>query len=116
MNRKPVIEAKKKKGLLMSVQHVFRANFNDTYLLEQKEILFDTLDREKLTWFDPYLGKSKKGDTLVAIAYASDERFVILERQGDRITEKEHDRLSEHIICEDFDRSVLLAAHLRFIY
>lgn len=116
MNRKPKIEAKKEKGLLVTVQYVFRANFNDTYWLEEKIIPFDTLDREGLTWFDPYLGKSKKGDTLVAIAYASDESFVLLEKQDDLLTEKETRRGYEHILCEDFDSSMLLAAHIRFSY
>ncbi len=113
MISKPVIEAKKVKQLLITIQYVFRANFNDTYWLEERTINLDELDKENFTWFDPYNGRSKMNDTLVAVAYVSDEKFIILKKKNNEIFEEVKENYLDCIICEDYDESKLLASHIR---
>ncbi len=60
---KPSIITNKIKSLRVSVEYVFRANFNDTYWLDEAIIDIDKIDRDKLGWFDPFYGKSKINDT-----------------------------------------------------
>ena len=110
---KPIIETKKVNSIIVTIQHVFRANFNDTYWLEEIIINLDELDKDKLTWFDPFKGRSKINDTLVAIKYVSDDKFIILKNKANVITEIEKENYFDCIICEDFDRSVMLASHIR---
>ena len=112
MTIKPIIETVKIKKIRIVIQYVFRASFNDTYWLEEKTINLNELDREKLTWFDPYNGRSNINDTLIAIYYCSDEKMIVLEKRGDKIKENEVKSPYEHILCEDFDDSKMLAAHI----
>ena len=109
---KPIIETVNYKSLLITVQQVFKASFNDTYWIEEKSINLDGLDREKLTWFDHYNGNSKQNTTLIAVAYCSDEKFVILEKQGDTVKEHETQSGMTCIISEDFNEYTLLASHI----
>ena len=113
MQNKLIIETSKIKSLKVTIQYVFRANFNDTYWLE--EIILDVnalKDKQELVWFDPFNGRSKVNDTLVAIAYISDDKFVVLEKKNDRVIEKVVEKLTEYIVCEDYDKSRLIAAHI----
>ena len=112
MTNKPIIKAVKVKKIRIVIQYVFRANFNDTYWLEEKTINLNELDREKLTWFDPYNDRSNINNTLVAISYCDDEKMIVLEKCGDIIKENEVKYPYEHILCEDFDDSKMLAAHI----
>ena len=113
MLNKPIIEATKIKSLKITIQYVFRANFNDTYWLEEMIIDLNELkNSQELIWFDPFNGRSKENDTLVAISYVSDEKFIVLEKKKDIVSEKVIENISEHILCEDFDESMLLAAHI----
>lgn len=116
MTRTPIIEAVKVKKLLVTVQNVFRASFNDTYWLEEKIIELDEIDRDNLTWFDPYLGRSKINDTLIAIVYCSDEKLIILEKRNDTIKEVVASEISDCIFCEDYNEYMLLASHIRMKY
>lgn len=116
MMKKPIIEVKKVKKLLVTVQNVFRANFNDTYWLEEKIIVLDEIDRDNLTWFDPYLGRSNINDTLIAISYCSDEKLIILEKRNDTIKEVVASGISDCIFCEDFNEYMMLASHIRMKY
>jgi len=109
---KPIIQTTKIKSLSVVVQYVFRASFNDTYWLEEKIINLDDLDRDKLTWFDPYNGRSNIGDTLVSLSYCSDDKFIILEKRNGVIKEITTENYLTCIICEDFDDDKLLAAHI----
>ena len=113
MIERPVIDTDRARSLKITVEQVFRANFNDTYWLEEREIPIDSIDRERLAWFDPYLDRSRIGNTAIAVAYCSDDRLVILERVDDRVNEIESGVLAECILCEDFDESCLLSARIR---
>ena len=113
MLNKPIIEATKIKRIKVTIQYVFRANFNDTYWLEEMMIDLNELkNSQEWIWFDPFNGRSKENDTLVAIFYVSDDKFVVLEKKKDVVTKKEIENISEHILCEDYDESMLLAAHI----
>ena len=109
---KPTIEAEKVKRLRITVVRVFKASFNDTYWIEEFCINLDSLDKEELTWFDPYNGKSKKNTTRVAVAYCSDERIKILEKSGDEIKEQESQSGIDCIVSEDYDENTFIAAHI----
>lgn len=102
-----------KYNVKISVMHVFRANFNDTYWLDERIITPEEINTGELYWFDPYLGRSKTNDTMVAIAECTDERLVVLTKQSEKIKKTDYEPHVKHIICEDFDSSVFLAAHIR---
>lgn len=112
MTRRPLFNYEKAKSVWIVVQLVFKANFNDTYYLSEKKIPLDELDRDALTWFDPYDGNSNKGGTLVAIAECSDEEFVLLEKCGDIIKKHRHTNSIGCIVDEDNNESTLLAAQI----
>ncbi len=113
MTFKPTFETSKAKSLSITIEYVFRGGFNDTYWLEERTINIDELDKESLTWFDPFNGKNKLSTILVALAYCSDERFVILEKVGDKVKEHEVKVPFSFIACEDYDESKLIAAHIK---
>ena len=112
MENKPMIRTAQGKHLKVTIQYVFKASFNDTYWLEEKCISLDTLDREALTWFDPFNGRSKNNDIEVAVAYCSEDTLILLEKQNGVIRENKAKWPTECIICEDYDDSMLLAAHI----
>jgi hypothetical protein len=113
MTNEVIINTNKFKKIHITIQYVFRANFNDTYWLEEIEINLDELNKEKLQWFDPYNKRSKINNTLVAIKYVSNDNFIIYEKKDDKIIEHDTINYSDCIIVEDYDNSKLLAAHLR---
>ena len=108
---KPTIETTKYKSLLITVENVFKANFNDSYWLCEKSISLDELNRDELVWFDPYLGKSDV-KVEIALSYCSDERFVILEKRDDKTVEHVIRSYSQHIVCDDAGVHMLIAAHV----
>ena len=111
---KPVIYKSEKRNMVINVMHVFRANFNDTYYLEDYTFDLDELYKDELVWFDPYLGRSKINDTKVAISYVSDDNMNVLVDDGKSIKEENVDGLRECILCEDCDESRMLASHISF--
>ncbi|MBQ2989193.1 MAG: hypothetical protein IJD59_08830 [Clostridia bacterium] len=112
MTNKPTIETIRKNRMIITVEYVFRANFNDSYWLEEVNYDFDTLDRENLTWIDPYHGRSKTNGTSFALLYCSDEKFVILKKENGEIRKEEASAFLGYTFCEDYDQSMLLAAHI----
>lgn len=112
MENKPIIKTKKVKSIKVTIQYVFKANFNDTYWLEEIIIDLNELrDKRELVWFDPFNGRSKENNTLIAISYVSDSKFVVLEKKNGEVVEKEIKGISEYILCEDYDGSMMLASH-----
>ena len=112
MNDRLIINTSKKRTVKVVIQYVFRANFNDTYWLEEKTINLNELDREKLTWFDPYNGKSKQNATRVAVSYCSDEKIVILEESDGDTKEQTSERGIDCVVSEDYDENTFIAAHI----
>lgn len=112
-NIKPINESTKDLVVKVEVMNVHKANFNDTYYLETLTIDLTSLNMNELTWFDPYLGKSKINDTEVAIYRWNDEEITILEKTNGEIIEHTHDIIMDCVLTEDVDKSVFLASHIR---
>ena len=98
--------------LTITVQYVFRANFNDSYYLDTYEININELSRDELYWFDPYFGRSKKSTTRVALVACGKEYFTIRADEDGKITEQRLEPYMDFIVCEDYDES-MMAAHIR---
>lgn len=98
--------------LAITVQYVFRANFNDSYYLDTHEINISELPRDGLYWFDPYFGRSKKGTTSVALVACGKEYFTMRADEDGKITEQRLEPYMDFIVCEDYDESMMLAAHI----
>ena len=113
MERKPILDSADGDKLVITVEYVFRANFNDSYYLETHEIDINTLSRDELYWFDPYFGRSKIGTSRVALVEYSKENFTFIENEGGKVREQKLEPYMTFIVCEDYDSSMLLAAHIR---
>lgn len=111
---KPIIELTEKRFMIINVMYVHKANFNDTHYIEDLVFNLDELCKDELVWFDPYLGRSKINDTLVAISYCGNGEIKILEKKNDEIKEHIVDGIFECIISEPFDESLFLASHISF--
>ena len=111
MNNKPIINIKNK-YINVSIMYVQKCNFNDTYYLDDLIIDLDTLNKDELSWFDPFKKLSKKNDTLISIYEVSDNKIVYLEKRNDEIKTITKEFIGTHIICEDYNETLLLASHL----
>ena len=58
------------------------------------------------------LNEFKVNNTLVAIKYISDDKFIILEKKDDKIIEHINENYQDCIFVEDYDSSMLLASHI----
>ena len=113
MTEKPIIEVSKRTRLSITIEYVFRASFNDTYWLEELNFDLCQLDRDQLTWIDPYNGRSKTNSMTVALLYCSDEKLVLLKNESGELKKEESNVFWGCTLCEDYDESMLLAAHIR---
>ena len=113
MDAKPRINIETSDKLVITVQYVFRANFNDSYFLESHDMDISSLSRDELYWFDPFFGRSKKSATRVALASISKEHFTFISDNDGKITEETLPTYCDFIVSEDFDDSLLLASHIR---
>ena len=113
MHEKPMIIATKNRYISYQVMYVFRANFNDTYYLEDYKFNVDEIPTDRLIWIDPFYGISKINNKLVAIKSISDDEMVILEKTNDKIIEHKTKISVDVILCEDYDSSMLLACHIK---
>lgn len=100
------------KYLSITVEYVFKANFNDTYYLETNYFDIDNLRGNEPLWIDPYNGKSKIGNTEIALGDFFDEEFIIFEKKNGTIKENRKCLGMEHICCEDYNDSMLLSARI----
>lgn len=107
---KALFDTKKYSKLHITVMYVFRASFNDTYWLEEKDIPLGSLDEGAL--FDPYFGRNKGEAVEIALLSCSDDKAVFLEKREDKATEHIVLNGGELIVCDDFDESMLIAAHI----
>lgn len=113
MNKR--ITATEYRYLELTVMHVFRANFNDSYYHETIYIDLNDFNGDEPLWIDPYNGRSKTNETLISVEYCSDKEYVILEKNKDTVKASERRAISSlYICCEDYDSSMLLASHINF--
>lgn len=108
---KAIIENKNERYIAISIYKVYRGNFNDSYLLESYKINLNTMNNI-INWFDPFMGFSKIKNIETAIVYCNDTEIIILEKNNENIKEFKKEILMEHIICEDYDESYMLASHI----
>ena len=102
------------KYLELTIQYVFRANFNDSYYLETLYLDLNDLDKDELVWFDPYNGRSKINETLIALKKISKNTYMIYEKAKKEIKERKVNVESLYICAEDYDSSMLLSTHINF--
>ena len=50
---------------------------------------------------------------MIALVSCSDEGFTILDRRGDVVKKTKYPVMFDHICCEDYNDSMLLASHIR---
>ena len=103
----------KYKYLSFTIQHVFKANFNDTYYFETMYVDIDELTDKELVWIDPFNKRSKFNNLLVALSYIDENKYIIYIKQDEKITKEEVNVTLECIVSEPFDDSVFLASHIR---
>lgn len=114
MNNKLEICTSKVKEMVITLEYVYKSNFNDTYFLESKVINLTSLKQDELVWFDPYYGKSKINNTQIALSYISDKKIVIKEKKDGVITNHEKELYVGLILCEEYNDSVFLSANIHF--
>ena len=106
-----MISFKDYKYLSLSIEYVFKANFNDSYYYETVYYEIAVLLENK-TWIDPYNGRSRIGDTEISLGGVYEDGFLILERKNGTVTEKKVPLGWDHICAEDFDDSGLLSSRV----
>ena len=102
------------KEVHISVYFVARCNFNDEFLVEYTDIPIEDLKDKPLSWFDPYMGRSKTSKIKLALAYADENRLYFIEDDGNgnrKVVYK--DKLMTKYYTEDYDKTHILAAHIR---
>lgn len=99
--------------LSFTIQHVFKANFNDTYYFETMYVDISDLADKELVWIDPFNKRSKFNNLSVALSYIDENKFEIYIKKDDEITKEEIKIKSECIVSEPFDDSVFLASHIK---
>ena len=102
------------KYLELTIEYVFRANFNDSYYLEKLYLDLEDLVKGDLVWIDPYHGRGRQNKTLIAVKSVSDEEYVLWEKTDGKIRETTAKIHTQYIFCEDFDSSMLIASHISF--
>ena len=115
MDNKVTIKTERIKKIVCVVEYVFKANFNDTYYLDEIVMDLESIKEDgELFYFDPYMGKSKISDTMVAISYVDDNEYTILVKKNGVISKESNTCFLGFTISEPFDDSMFLAAHIHF--
>lgn len=108
---KAIFTNTKNRYISIKIYRVFKANFNDSYFLDEYRVNVNTM-KDEIVWFDPFMGHSKINNVSAAIYSCSDDEITILEKRNNDIKEFKTEILLEHIICEDYDNSTMLASHI----
>lgn len=97
--------------LNISVNLVYRGNFNDERLIATKKLELSELIGQPFVWFDPYLDM-KKGSTLkIALAYLEEATLYILVDDGEDISLVEKECYL-HSFTDDYDSSYIIASSI----
>lgn len=100
------------KEIDISVFYVYRGNFNDERLIEWKSINISELEGKPLKWFDVYLGKKEDNKIKIAFVCLDNDVLYFWEDDGNKRTLKKKESFT-YIYSDDYDRSHLIAAHIR---
>ena len=112
MQDKPIINVTKKRVVSYQIMLVSRRSFNDSYYLENYRFDVSEIPTDRLIWIDPFFGRSKQNNISVCISEISDDKIVILEKVNDKIIKRDAFVAMDIIVCEDYDKSSLLACHI----
>ena len=99
------------KSLNISVNLVYRGNFNDERLIATKKIEFGELIGEPFVWFDPYLNMLKDSKLKIAFAYLEEATLYILVDDGEKISLVEKECYL-HSFTADYDSSYIIASSI----
>ena len=100
--------------LELMIGYVAKGNFNDFYYLEKLYLNLDEIVKDELVWIDPYNGKSKINNNLIAVKYYTNDEYIILEKNADSIRETKYPIDYLYICSEKFDNDTLLVSHITF--
>lgn len=99
------------KKVNISVNLVYRGNFNDERLIASRSIEVEELVGRPFAWFDPYLDMLKGSKLKIAFAYLDEATLYILVDDGEdiKVVEKE---CYLHSFSADYDNSYIIASSI----
>ncbi len=99
------------KAFHISVNLVYRGNFNDERLIASRSIEVEELVGKPLMWFDPYLDMLGGSTLKIAFAYLDEATLYILVDDGNdiKLVEKE---CYLHSFSDDYDNSYIIASSI----
>ena len=110
---KVLINTEKFKKIIINVMIVQKCNFNDTFYIADKEILIEEIKDSKITYFDPFLGKSANNKIKIAIACINDDAFYVIKDENNIKEVIKQDNFFEVVLTENNDGTTFLASHIR---
>ncbi len=105
------VENPKTQTLHVSVNLVYRGNFNDERLIDSREFHVQELANKPLVWFDLYLGKKPNNSVKIAFAYLKNRDLYFLEDDGTKITVVKKDTFS-HYYSDDYDEKYIISTQI----
>lgn len=95
----------------LSVNLVYRGNFNDERLIESKKIVFAEFENKPLVWLDVYLGNKKDNKVKIAFVYVNKKKIYFLEDDGERIKVVKKSEFS-HYYSDDYDEKYIISTEI----
>ncbi len=99
------------KALHISVNLVYRGNFNDERLIASRSIEVEELVGKPFVWFDPYLDMLNGSRLKIAFAYLDEATLYILVDDGNDIKAVEKECYL-HSFSADYDSSYIIASSI----
>ena len=96
----------------ISVEHVYKANFNDSMQIADAVILLEEIKDKPLLWFDPYLGLNKKQQIEIAVVSVDDEEVTYYEKNNGEIKVITKELILDYILADDLNEQLLIATHI----
>lgn len=95
----------------ISVNLVYRGNFNDERLIDSKKFVFADMVGKPLEWFDLYLGKFEQNTVKLAFAYVNKKNIYFLMDDGGKIKAiKKHE--FSHYFSDDYDEKYIISTQI----
>ena len=95
----------------VSVNLVYRGNFNDERLIDSQQFQVNELIDKPLVWFDLYLGKYAKNSIKIAFAYLKNRDLYFLEDNGKEVNVIKKDTFS-HYYSDDYDEKYIISTQI----
>ena len=104
-------ENPKMQTIRMSVNLVYRGNFNDERLIASEEFHVQELIGKPLVWFDLYLEKKQNNSIKIAFAYLNNRNLYFLENDGKEIKVVKKETFS-HYYSDDYDEKYIISTQI----